>query len=249
VLAFRNPSGKLQALWFGHSTHTIGAVRGGVRSPAFYGLAAQELESELGGVTGFLQGASGSTHRFSPSPAEAKDLIKQAVLAALAKAEPVQVDRLASLKRPFTFKVRAFDEAAEEKAVAGYCAKRIGPNAEPVVAVFRQMRKELAPLQGTERTTWLQTMRIGDVAIVGVPAELFTKLGIEIKRRSPFKNTVVVELANDWIGYLPDREAHDLGGYQTWTGFHSYAAPGTGEEAVEQCVAMLHELARPPAQQ
>lgn len=249
VLAFRSPSGKLQALLFGHSTHTIGAVRGGVRSPAFYGLAAQELESELGGVTGFLQGASGSTHRFSPSPAEAKDLIKQAVLEALAKAEPVQVDRLASLKRPFSFKIRTFDEAAEEKAVAGYCAKRIGPNAEPVVAVFRQMRKELAPLQGTQRTTWLQTMRIGDVAIVGVPAELFTKLGIEIKRRSPFKHTVVVELANDWIGYLPDREAHDLGGYQTWTGFHSYAAPGTGEEVVQQCVAMLHELARPPAQQ
>ncbi|MEM7383864.1 MAG: hypothetical protein AAF514_02870 [Verrucomicrobiota bacterium] len=24
----------------------------------------------------------------------------------------------------------------------------------------------------------------------------------------------MAELANDWIGYLPDREAHKLGGYQ-----------------------------------
>ena len=65
-----------------------------------------------------------------------------------------------------------------------------------------------------------------DVAIVGVPAEYFTIFGVDIKRRSPFANTVVVELANDWIGYLPNLEAHELGGYQTWMGLHSYAEPG-----------------------
>ncbi len=75
-----------------------------------------------------------------------------------------------------------------------------------------------------------------------VPAEFFTKLGIDIKKRSPFPHTVVVELSNDWIGYTPDREAHRLGGYQVWTGFHSYAEPGTGERIVGEVVAMLEEL-------
>jgi hypothetical protein len=41
------------------------------------------------------------------------------------------------------------------------------------------------------------------VAIVGVPAEYFTVLGVDIKRRSPFEHTYIAELANDWIGYLP----------------------------------------------
>jgi hypothetical protein len=80
------------------------------------------------------------------------------------------------------------------------------------------------------------------VAFVGVPAELFTKLGQDIKRRSPYRYTYVAELANDWIGYLPDRKAFELGGYQTWTGLHSYAAPGTGEAIVAEPVKMLREL-------
>ena len=53
-------------------------------------------------------------------------------------------------------------------------------------------------------------MVIGEVAIVGVPGELFTGLGVDLKERSPFEHTYVVSLANDWMGYLPDREAHDI---------------------------------------
>jgi neutral ceramidase len=243
VLAFRNPAGKLQALLFGHSSHTIGSLRPGVRSPAFYGMTAQAFEAELGGVALFLEGASGSTHVLDLPAAESFARIKKAVGQSLAKASPREVTQLAALKRPFAFTVRRFDEAAEEKAVVDYCTKRIGPqHTEAVANVFRKMRKELAPQQGQERTTWLSAMRIGDVAIAGVPAEFFTKLGLDIKRRSPWKNTIVVELANDWIGYLPDREGHKLGGYQVWTGFHSYAEPGTGERIVDAVVGMLDEL-------
>lgn len=105
-------------------------------------------------------------------------------------------------------------------------------------------RKDLKPLQGQERETWIQALLIGDVAIVGVPAESFTSRGVEIKKRSPLKNTFVAELANDWIGYLPDREGHRLGGYQTWMGRHSYAEIGTGERMADEVVQMLEELAQ-----
>ncbi|MBM4091156.1 MAG: hypothetical protein FJ276_17295, partial [Planctomycetes bacterium] len=100
VLAFRDPAGAMRALLFNHSTHTIGAVSGNVRSPAFYGLAAQELEREHGGIVGFLEGAAGSTHRLEVEPAEAMKRIKQAVLDALALSQPLTVHRLASIKRP-----------------------------------------------------------------------------------------------------------------------------------------------------
>jgi neutral ceramidase len=241
VLAFRDSKEKLQALIFNHSTHTIG-TRTGRRSPGFYGLAAQELEQELGGTVCFLEGASGSTHNLNLKADEMVLRIKNAVRAALAQAEPMAAKRLAAVKRKFTYRVRKFDEAREDAAVASYCTRRIGKGAEGVIDVFRRQRKVLAPHQGEERTTWLQVLLIGDVAIVGVPAEFFTKLGQDIKRRSPFRYTYVAELANDWIGYLPDRQAFDLGGYQTWTGLHSFAERGTGEAIVNETIRMLHEI-------
>lgn len=243
VLAFRGPGDELRALLFNHSTHTIGTQNGGVRSPGFYGLAAQELEAELGGVACFLEGASGSTHNITGvSTAQAVERLKAAINEVLAKAEERPVDRLKSIKRRFTFKVRTFNEAVEEEKVTSYCRKYIPGDAEYVAGVFRAMREKLASQQGRERQTWLQAIAIDDIAIVGLPAEYFTVLGVDIKKRSPFPNTVVAELANDWIGYLPDREGHELGGYQTWMGLHSYAEIGTGERVADEVVEMLKEL-------
>jgi hypothetical protein len=244
VLAFRDSADKLRALIFNHSTHTIGTRAPGKRSPGFYGLAAQDLEAELGGTVCFLEGASGSTHNLDLKGAECAARIKNAVLDGLGKAQPRPVEKLAALKRPFKFRVRQFDEAAEEAAVARYCRKYAPGSAEATMKVFRDMRQNLASQRGQERETWIQVLRIGDVAIVGVPAEYFTQLGLDIKNRSPFRHTYIAELANDWIGYLPNLEAHKLGGYQTWTGYHSYAEPGTGERIADEIVAMLKEMAK-----
>jgi hypothetical protein len=246
LFVFRGHDGHPLALIFNHSCHTIGSRTPGVRSPSFYGLAAQELEPIFGATVCFLEGASGSTHNYGmrdgvPVP-EAIERLKQVIQAGVDRAQPRPVDRLAALKRPFKFKVRTFDEAKEDAAVSTYCEKRAPSAAKLIVENFRQQREVLAPQQGQVRETWLQVMLVGDVALVGVPAELFTRLGLDIKRRSPLKNTYVAELANDWIGYLPDLEAHQLGGYQTWTGSHSYAEPGTGERVVDEVVTMLNEL-------
>lgn len=244
VLAFRDGQDKLQAVWFNHSTHTIGARKGGARSPSFYGLASQELEKELGTSVGFLEGASGSTHNLNLTCDEMVFRIKQAVRTALNQAEPRPINRLAAVKRKFSYRVRKFDEAKEQSAVSAYCKKRAPAGADGIIEVFRKQREVLAPHQGEERSTWVQVLLLGDVAIVGVPAEFFTTLGQEIKRRSPYRYTFVAELANDWIGYLPDRRAFELGGYQTWTGLHSLAEPGTGEAVVAECVKMLNELGK-----
>jgi hypothetical protein len=248
VLLFRDSAEKCRALLFNHSTHTIGTRKSGVRSPSFYGLAAQELEAVVGGTVCFLEGASGSTHNLALSGDEMTARIKQVVKDAISKAQLRPVNRLAAIKRPFKFKVRSFDEAKEDEGVTRYCRKYVGAYGETVIQVFRDMRKALAPQQGQERETWLQVLLIGDVAIAGVPAEFFTKLGFDIKNRSPFRYTYVAELANDWIGYLPDLDAHKLGGYQVWTGLHSYAEPGTGERVVEEVVKMLNEMAKSNSQ-
>src|SRR5207237_1989703 len=139
-------------------------------------------------------------------------------------------------------KFSKFVEDKEHAAESEYRKERAAKQADAYVELFRAQRKVLAPKQGEERSTWVQAVLIGDIAIVGVPAEFFTVLGQDIKRRSPFRYTYVAELANDWIGYLPDKKGHELGGYQTWMGLHSFAEIGTGERVVDEAVKLLEKL-------
>lgn len=249
VLAFRRRDRGLEAVVFNHSTHSIGTRRPGVRSPSFYGLAAQELEKERGGTFLFFEGASGSTHNLDVPAAEAAHRVRQAVAAALDAAQQRPVDRVEAVRKEIVVKVRHFQEADDDRAVVAYCTKRIAnpAGARSVIETFRAMRRQLAPRQGEERKTWVQAVRIGDVAIVGVPGEFFTALGEEIKRRSPFRYTYVFELANDYIGYIPDRPGYERGGYQVWTGLHSYLEPGTGERIVAEALELLERLGPRPA--
>jgi len=240
VIAFKDPDGNLQAMLFNHSSHNIGA-HPGKRSPGFYGLAAQELEKEIGGTTVFVAGAFGSTHVLDLPVDERILRIKNAVKSAYSNAEMREVGSIESIKEEFPYQIRRFDEAKEDEAVSFYCNKRIKTNPERTIENFRQARKTLAPHQGETRKDWLQVVRIGDVAFVGVPGEFFAKLGMGIKRRSPFRYTYVIGHANGYIGYIPDREAYDLGGYQVWTGVHSFVAKGTGEAIVEESLRLLND--------
>ncbi len=246
VLAFRRRDGGLEAVLFNHSTHTIGTKKPGVRSPSFYGLAAQELEKERGGTFLFFEGASGSTHNLGVPADEATHRIRQAVASTLDAASERPVDRVDAIRKEITVRVRRFQEDADDRAVVAYCTKRIKDEqaARKTIEIFRAMRRQVAPRQGQERRTWVQAVRIGDVAIVGVPGEYFTALGEEIKRRSPFRYTYVFELANDYIGYIPDAPGFDRGGYQVWTGLHSYLERGTGEQIVGEAVGLLEKLDR-----
>lgn len=63
----------------------------------------------------------------------------------------------------------------------------------------------------------LQAIRIGeDIAILSLPFETIVEIGLDLKKKSPFKNTFIIELANGETGYLPTPEQHKLGGYETW---------------------------------
>ena len=245
VISFLRPGGGLAATIFNHSTHNIGATGPG-RSPAVYGLTAQAAETRHGGIALFAPGAFGSSHNMGLSSAEGVERLSTALDETLANLQTGLRGAVAAIKRPFTYEIRHFDEAAEDAAVRSWCERWYGAETTDVYGdVFRNMRATLAPLQGQARGTWLQVMRLGEVAIVGVPGEMFASLGLAIRRRSPFRHTVVVGLANDEVGYIPDRAGYALGGYQLWTGIHSLLSPGTGERMVDEAVAMLEELCDP----
>jgi neutral ceramidase len=97
-------------------------------------------------------------------------------------------------------------------------------------------RMEDAP---EETRTWVQALRIGDLALVSAPGELFVELGLAIKQRSPFGQTMVLELANDSVGYLPTRRAFEEGAYEPEA---SLFGPGVGEQIVEAAIELLGRL-------
>ena len=87
----------------------------------------------------------------------------------------------------------------------------------------------------------IQAFRIGDQAIVSMPFEVLVEIGLEIKKKSPFKHTFLIELANGGYGYLPPPNQHKLGGYETWLGTSRFQ-PQSSEILIKHLLEMLQEL-------
>ena len=85
------------------------------------------------------------------------------------------------------------------------------------------------------------TVRIGNVAFVGLPGELFCEFGMDIKKHSPAKHTMVIELANDVIGYIPTENAFEQGGYEPTPGSTMYVR-GSGEKLAASALKQLNKL-------
>lgn len=85
----------------------------------------------------------------------------------------------------------------------------------------------------------VQVIALGrDVAIVGLPGEIFVEHGIAIKQASPFRQTIVVSLANGDIDYIPNRQAYREGNYEV---ISARTVEGSGERLVETAIRMLKE--------
>lgn len=110
---------------------------------------------------------------------------------------------------------------------------------------LQRIREKEAVPPTVPSETWhipleVQVIRLSDeVAIVGLPGELFTEHGLMIKAASPFTKTMVIELTNSHIAYVPTKEAFKQGSYET---INSRLAPGGGEMLVEKAVELLRSL-------
>ncbi|MDD4107678.1 MAG: hypothetical protein PHH93_03050, partial [Prolixibacteraceae bacterium] len=76
-------------------------------------------------------------------------------------------------------------------------------------------------------------------AIVTMPGELFTEFGIDLKKRSPFANTMLIELANADIAYIPTIRGFKEGDYEA---VNSRLVPGSGEKMIDTAIQILEEL-------
>ena len=119
--------------------------------------------------------------------------------------------------------------AEEVKRAEAILAKAKGRELKGVEEVYARETVLLAKYPDTVKVT-LQAMRIGDLGIVAIPCEVFTEIGLEIKKKSPLKPTCMVSLANGYNGYLPTPAQHELGGYETWRARSSYLEVEASDE-------------------
>lgn len=90
----------------------------------------------------------------------------------------------------------------------------------------------------TSFTVELQAVRIGEVAFVAIPAELFLALGTRITSAAiPPSSTVVLGYTNGYLGYLPTRGA--AAGYETLV---TPVVPGSGERVARLATDLVRHL-------
>jgi neutral ceramidase len=100
------------------------------------------------------------------------------------------------------------------------------------ILLLSQLDRDLEELE-------LQSISLGDLALVGIPGEPFVEIGLAIKEKSPFRYTGIVSLANGYSGYIPTEKAFDEGGYETRLARSSKLYKGAGEEIVKEVINLL----------
>lgn len=91
-----------------------------------------------------------------------------------------------------------------------------------------------------ELTLDVQAIRLSEnLAVATIPGEVFVDLGLAIKAGSPFARTLVIELSQNQLNYIPTKKAFTEGSYET---INSYLAPGGGEKLVDTALEALNAV-------
>jgi hypothetical protein len=109
--------------------------------------------------------------------------------------------------------------------------------AEGTVALAKLKKNgELDHVMGDYDPVEVQTLRIGDVCLVGLPGESFAEYGLTIKKNASMKTHVVSLVNGELQGYIVTPEAAAAGGYEAATGIF---APEAGTVLVRAALEQV----------
>jgi hypothetical protein len=262
ILSVQDAKKKPLALFANYSLHYVGGTSGGKMSADYFGEFARLMPSRLRGDEHFVammsNGTSGDINnipfRVTRPPREPFEQIrivaqKAADTAWLAhrKIEKHRTDaRLGMIQRQITLKVRrpTPEQIAEAKSVLAVTDEAAKAKLPRLADNYARRTLGLAEA-GETITVPLQALRIGDLAVCAIPFETFVEIGLDLKKRSPFPQTMVIGIANGFNGYLPTPEHHQLGGYETWLGTNR-VQEDTSVILTNNLLEMLAELQKAP---
>ena len=109
-----------------------------------------------------------------------------------------------------------------------------------LTTVVAEAARMCALADGPENFTLnLTGVKIGDVAMVGIPGEPFTDIGVGIKEAEGWKMIMPCALTNGGMGYFPMMSAYDEGGYEARA---SRFKAGVAEVIIENGKKLLDEM-------
>lgn len=235
IISVQDGGRKPLALFANYSLHYVGAVPRGQISADYFGEFSRLMPSRLRGGENFVammsNGTSGDINNLpflvTRPPRERFEQIRIVARKAADTAWFAQrkIDQhrndvpLGMVERDIVLKHRIISE--EELAEArGIAALRDEDEIAKLPRLAQAYARRTISLAEKDETVSvkLQAIRIGDLAVCGIPFEAFVEIGLDLKDRSPFPQTMVIGLANGRYGYLPTPEQHRLGGYETWLG-------------------------------
>jgi neutral ceramidase len=226
---------------------------GGTDFSADYPYSIQQtLRKVLGPdyVSAFGAGTCGNLNQINhhkvedfKSPAAAErygKMIGQTVVDALPKLEALNKPSIAARSKIIVAELQ--QATPEEIADARKKVRLIGTDEVDFYSKVRLVKALDLERRGAQLPMEVQAFRLSDdTALVTLPAEIFVEFGLDIKKRSPFKKTMVMALANDRPCYIPTIEAFKQGNYEA---INSRVVPGTGERLADVAVDLLKDLKR-----
>ena len=214
TLHFDRGEKKRGLLWYHFSAHPV-CYTDEDAGPNWPGMVAEQAKSEKGLTPAFLQGHCGDVNPGDGGPSWLGDpekvsaSIYTALNNALNRANRIKVSEIqiknADIEVPFDIELLKAQLTKYEENPS-HCTSD-----EWVDALFAQDWFENAKrwnLQHTNCITPISVIQLGEVGLLFHPAELYSYYGLEIRRDSPFKHTLVVGYTDDFIGYLTDPNAY-----------------------------------------
>lgn len=248
VLAVRKPGGAVRGVVVNFACH-VTVVGGNQFSADYPGFLRKELKAVYGPATEivFLNGACGDiTQVDNTSTAREFGVEHAAMMGSKLAAETVRtVNRMAWLKTlsnaatsvTVPIAIRAEPDAVAEKPAFG-----LGSGPDDVYENERKLvaaERAASPILNCE----VQGLRIGPLGIATNGSEYFVEHALRLKAASPHRYTWFVELANEYIGYVPTAQAFVGGGYEPRTARSSKLAPNGGQLLLEGGLTALRKIA------
>jgi neutral ceramidase len=215
-------AGRVICLVFNHAVHpNVLSGDSYLLSGEFTGLAERLLEEEFGGTAIFLNGAQGSIDVDGHGPRNWAEMERLGRLLAASATEAVRgaapgpdaglrVARVAYTvpRRRITLQERRWAEEILSRTGGAITPMADGVGDDYVALLLKSIWEspESIPVEQTG-------FAVGDCAFVTFPGELYTEIGLRIKAASPFAHTMIVGLADGYMGYVPTRQAIAEGGY------------------------------------
>lgn len=239
---------------FGVHADTFG---GSMFSADYPGVLAQALSSAIGGgISIFATGPCGDLNHVDVQGKDKKRLSSKDIGERLSNVVVKEIPVLKKVGNSFLSMRSQFVYAPLQEYSQAELSWANDESAKPLhresaflerrrrlkIRSLERLRRTEAIAPTVEREGWklpleVQVIGIGkELAIVGLPGEVFADLGLAIKKSSPFKTTLVIELTNSHIAYVPTLKAFSQGSYET---INSRLVPGGGEMMVETAIKLL----------